>query len=113
MMLWLAGAPFDLTVAESEDELELLEPRGSLEAFPRRFVWTPVEGALAYEISVTALTPEEKLVFRQRGGSAALDLSFDEGGEPGPGHYRWEVLALRGGSANERAIGEFRVGTNP
>jgi hypothetical protein len=112
-IVWLAGAPFEIRERPPRPALRLLEPAGELHEFPSRFAWTPVEGAAGYEISLTALAPEERLVFRQRGGSSVLDLDFDAGAEPGPGLYRWEVLALRGGSVAARGSAEFRVGPGP
>ena len=111
LMLWLAGAP--LAPVAQPATLVLLAPRGETPAFPRRFEWSEVPGTSLYEISVTPEGPGADPLFRQRGPSARVDLSFDAGAEPAPGAYVWEVRALQEGRTIARASGSFRVLDRP
>jgi hypothetical protein len=111
LMVWLAGAPLDELRAGARLGGSLLEPVGDVARFPRRFAWTPVDGADIYEITVGRA--DGRPLFRQRGTTTELDVSFDAGAAPGPGDYRWEVLALRDGRPLGRAVGSFRVTAAP
>jgi hypothetical protein len=104
-MVWLAGAP--LQAARFQGAVLLEAPPGDLAMFPHRFAWAPVPGADTYEITV--VRNREEILFRQRGPSTVLDVSFDAEHEPPPGRYVWEVQAMRGGQALGAARGEFRV----
>jgi hypothetical protein len=111
LMLWLAGAPLARVAAPAE--LVLLVPWGDVRAFPRRFEWSEATGASLYEVSVAPAVEGADPLFRQRGPSSVLDLSFDNGAEPPPGRYVWEVLALREGRTIARGAGSFRVLDRP
>ena len=110
LMIWLAGEPL---APPGEARLELLAPRGEVPEFPRRFAWTELPGATLYEIFVAPATPGAQPVFRQRGPSSVLTLEFDDGAEPPPGRYGWEVLALRDERILARASGAFSVSSGP
>jgi len=111
-MIWLAGAIEGGTSHPAGTTLELLSPHGELDRFPRRFAWSPIEGADLYEIFVASVDEEARPLFRQRGPSCELELAVDDGAEPPPGEYAWEVLALRAGRTLARAAGTFAVRTN-
>lgn len=110
LMIWLAGEPL---APPGEARLVLLAPRGEVPEFPRRFEWTELPGATLYEILVAPEADGAEPLFRQRGSSSVLTLEFDEGAEPAPGRYDWEVLALRGERILARASGGFSVGSGP
>lgn len=115
LMLWLAGGPFeaDPEAAAPAPGLSLVEPLGTFDSFPTRFEWTPEAGVDGYEIFVTPADPGAAPLFRQRGRSTLLELEIEEGKEPAPGAYVWEVLALTRGRAIARAEGHFLVNAAP
>ena len=111
-MLWLAGDPFRPLPGASTalPPLRLLEPAGNVDAFPRRFSWEEIPGAVEYEITVGD-EDRRTTLFRQRGRVAGLDLDFAEGAEPPGGRYVWEVVALGDSLALARGVGRFEVGS--
>lgn len=106
LMIWLAGAPLESKPVAVGGAL--VEPTGDVDSFPGRFLWTPVDGADLYEITVGRVGGEA--LFRQRGTTTVLDLEFDEGAAPPPGRYVWEVRAFRLGKLLGAAQATFEVG---
>jgi hypothetical protein len=107
LMVWLAGAPL---APGAPALMALFAPHGELAEFPSRFSWSEVSGANLYEIFVAPADVEAEPLFRQRGPSPILDLAFEDGAEPPPGDYVWEVLALRDGRPIARGAASFTVG---
>jgi hypothetical protein len=114
--LWLGGAPFDLPDRDTP-EIELFGPRGDLDRFPEQFEWRRVEGAEFYDVSVIHVPRPDgaqgTLVFRQRGVTNVLRVSFGEETLPPWGEFRWEVQAYRANRVLAAGLGSFRVVTPP
>ncbi len=115
-MLWLAGAPFDPWVEGALPALRLIGVQADLGEFPTDFEWDAAPGAEFYEISVVRIeAPNARdaagntLIFRQRGTGTTLALEFDDGFDPGPGQYLWEVRAARAGRDVAMGKATFRV----
>lgn len=98
VMLLLASGPFDTPTGRYTVALrgmDLVAPGDTVDVFPRRFEWTPVDGAAYYVIGVARVdSGRVDRLFRQQGRTNVLELQFDPETAPPPGHYAWEVLAF-------------------
>ncbi len=112
LMLWLAGGPFDPPERFRVEvvTMALKAPAGLQSAFPTRFEWEPVQGAVLYVVGAARATPAGYLtVFRQETEEPAVDLAPDTA-DPRPGRYAWEVFAIGpGGVPIGRGEGAFEV----
>jgi hypothetical protein len=114
-MAALARGPFDAPRAGGTaglPPLALRSPAGELSSFPRTFAWIPAPDADLYEITVVSAA-DGRALFRQRGDTAHLELTFDPGAEPPPGAYVWEVRAYRRGVPCARGTMRFEVRPTP